>query len=44
MSFLNLKVIKGHNSTRDLATIERVGCKSFETKRIGQKKNGNINK
>jgi hypothetical protein len=32
------------NSTKDLATIERIGCKSFEEKRIGQKKNGNIYK
>jgi hypothetical protein len=32
------------NSTRDLATIERVGCKSFKAKKIGQKKNGNIYK
>jgi hypothetical protein len=44
MSFLNSEVLKGCNSTRDLATIERVGCKNFETRRIGQKKNENIYK
>jgi len=32
------------NSTRNLGTIEKVGYKSFEAKRIGQKKNGNIYK
>jgi hypothetical protein len=32
------------NSTKDLAIIEIAGCKSFEAKRIGQKKNGNIYK
>ncbi len=26
------------NFTKDLATIERIGCKSFEAKRLGKRK------